>query len=78
MRGFHLMQVESSLAGSVITDSSRMSLSSIDDGNSFTIKLSRIIDAFSFLALFHSQFTCVNLSLLLRAKTLKFYFFLLI
>ena len=43
------MRVESSLVGSVCTDSSRMSLSSIDDGSSFAIHSMRLIGAFTFL-----------------------------
>ena len=46
------MRVESSLDGSVRTDSLRMSLSSSDYGISFIIKSSRLIGAFNFLDFF--------------------------
>ena len=74
MRIFCLMQVESSLAGYVITDSSRISPSSSDDGTSFTIKSSKLIGAVTFLALFQSRLTRVDLSFSPHAMTLKIFF----
>ena len=52
------------------TDNLPMSLSSIDDVTSFTIKSLRIIGAGNFLALFQSRLTHVELSFLARAMTL--------
>ena len=70
---FCLLRVESSLVGSVITDSSRMSPSSSDDGSSFTIKSSRLIGAFTFLAFVQSWLTRVDLYFLLCVMTLKIF-----
>ena len=72
MRIFRLMRVESSLVGSVSTDSSRLSPSSGDDGSSFTIKSLRIIGTFTFLAFFQSRLTRVDLSFFLHAM-IKFF-----
>ena len=57
MRIFRLTRVESSLDGYVRTDSSRMSSSSIDDDIYFTIKSSKLIGAFTFLAFVQSGLT---------------------
>ena len=74
MRIFHLMQVESSLARSVSTDSSRMSPYSSEYGTYFTIKSLILIGEFTFLALVQSRLTCVDLSFSPRAMTLKTFF----
>ena len=55
MRIFRLARVESSLVGSVHTDSSRMSPPYNDEGSSFTIKSSRVIGAFTFIAFIQSR-----------------------
>ena len=67
------MRVEYSFDGYVRTGSLRMSPSSSDNGSSFTIKSSRLIGAITFLAFFQSGLTHVDLSLFLRARTLKIY-----
>ena len=74
MRIFRLMRVESSLVGSMSTDSSRMSPSSSYDGSSLTIKSSRLISAFTFIDFVQSRLTCVDLLFLLRAMMLKIFF----
>ena len=51
----------------------RMSPSSSDDGNYFTIKYLRLIGEFTFLDLVQSQLTRMDLSFLLRAMTLNFF-----
>ena len=58
MRIFCLTQVESSLVGSVWTDSLRMLPSSSDKGSSFTITSSRLIVTFTFLDFVQSQSIC--------------------
>ena len=68
---FCLMRVESSLDGSVCTDSSRMSRSSSYGGSYVTIKSLRLIGTFTFLAFVQSRLTLVDLSFSLRAMTLK-------
>ena len=73
---FCLLRVESSLVGSVITDSSRMSPSSSDDGSSFTIKFLILIGVLTFLDFFQSRLNRADLFLLLRAMTLRIFFFL--
>ena len=73
MRIIYLMQVESSLDGSVRTDSSRMSLSSSYNGISFTINYSRFIGEFTFLAFAQTRLTRVDFHLSLRAMVLKTY-----
>ena len=70
------MLVESSLVGSVSTDSLQMSPSYSYDGTSFTINFLRLIGAFTFLGFVQSQLTRVDLSFLLRVMTLGILFFL--
>ena len=67
------MRVESSLVGSVSTDSFQRSPSSNDDVSSVIIKSSRLIGAFIFLGFVQSRLTRVNLSFSLRAMTLKIF-----
>ena len=74
MRIFCLMQVESSFAGSASTDRSRMALFFSDDCTFFYIKSSRLIVAVTFHALVQSRLTCVDLTYLPRAMTLKIFF----
>ena len=73
MRIFCLMQVGSSLVGSVSTESLRISPSSSDDVSSFKIKSLRIIGEFAFLALIQSRLNRVDLSFSLHAMTLKIF-----
>ena len=73
MQIFRLMWVESSLDGSVRIDILHISFSSSDNAISFTIKSSRIIVAFTFLAFVQPWLTRVDLSFLLRSMTLKIY-----
>ena len=74
MRFFCLMQVESSLFGSVRIDSLRMSRSSSDDGSFFTNKSLIIIGAFTFLSFFQSRLTRVDFYFSLRVMMLKILF----
>ena len=71
MRIFRLTRVESSLDGSVRTDSLRISPSSIDEGSYFTITSLRLIGAFTFLAFSQSWLTYGDLYFSLHAMTLK-------
>ena len=65
------MRVESSLVRSVSTDNLQMSPYSSDDGSYFTIKPSRLIGEFTFLAFVQSQLNRVDLSFLLCDMALK-------
>ena len=70
MRIFCLTRVESSLVGSVHTDSSRMSPSSSDRGSYFTIRSSRFMVASTFLAFVQPRYFCGDFSFPLRAMKL--------
>ena len=72
------MRAEYSLVGYISTDSLLMSPYSSDDGNSFTIKSSRLISKFTLLAFAQSRLTRADLSYLLRGMTFKVFFLLLI
>ena len=70
MRIFRLTQVRSSLVGYVRTDSLLMSPSSSDRWSSFTIKSSRLMGAFTFLALVQPRLLHGGFYFLLRAMIL--------
>ena len=70
MKILRLTRVESSLVGSVRTESLRMSPSSSDRGSSFTIKSSRLMGAFTFLDFVQPGSFCGDFYFSWRAMTI--------